>query len=630
MRTPHKLALIGLLALLGAALLGLTLTSESPQFVLRGRRAQSATAGQGPIVDQQPLETARRLALLAVTPEEKELAGDAVRVADHEVDLAFTSTLRTAQAQPTRETPATRAIEGRIRRGQAEIEGDESKVKQLTELAAHAKESDQDNLRRQLELAQAELDLDKDELDDAQEDLARAGGDAHSKLQRLLDEHEAAQHAGEASPSNAGPGPSPETSLASGHVLDQWRAWSAFRAKQMDLLQAQQDALSAAATLARSHDSLEQRIQQEKPQKLALTHQAASLLKAGHPEPETNPKEAAATALATVRRLSEDTKSLADLDKRIQDLQDLSVIYDQWVSLIQTRQRASLHGLIKSALWIILTFLLVFLVDGLIERFFTRVDLERKHLLTIRAVVRFGVQALGVLVVIFVIFGAPNQMPTILGLAGAGLTVALKDIIVSFVGWFVLMGRNGIRVGDWVEIKGVGGVVVEIGLLRTVLLETGNWTEAGHPTGRRVAFVNSFAVEGHYFNFSTSGQWLWDELHVLIPEGEDPYPITEKIQAIVAAETEKNAEEAEAEWQRVTRRYRVRSFSATPSITMRPTQYGVEVIVWYITRAHERQIARARLNHAVVEFIHSKNGTAPAVEILPAPAEAGPGEGDSA
>ena len=60
-------------------------------------------------------------------------------------------------------------------------------------------------------------------------------------------------------------------------------------------------------------------------------------------------------------------------------------------------------------------------------------------------VIRFATQVLGVLLGLFVIFGAPKQMPTILGLAGAGLTVALKDFIVAFVGWFVLMGRNGIR-----------------------------------------------------------------------------------------------------------------------------------------------------------------------------------------
>src|SRR5207249_5791005 len=135
---------------------------------------------------------------------------------------------------------------------------------------------------------------------------------------------------------------------------------------------------------------------------------------------------------------------------------------------------------------------------------------------------RFALQALVVLLVAVVILGAPSQTPTALGLAGAGLTVALKDFIVGVFGWFVLRGRNGIRVGDWVEINGVVGEVVEISLLRTVLLETGNWTDTGHPTGRKVAFVNSFAIEGHFFNFSTVGQWLWDEVEILVPSSENP------------------------------------------------------------------------------------------------------------
>ena len=64
--------------------------------------------------------------------------------------------------------------------------------------------------------------------------------------------------------------------------------------------------------------------------------------------------------------------------------------------------------------------------------------------------------------VLLVIFGPPPNLGTFLGLAGAGLTVALKDFIVGFIGWFVLMGKNGIRLGDWVEINGVTGEVVEV------------------------------------------------------------------------------------------------------------------------------------------------------------------------
>jgi hypothetical protein len=31
-----------------------------------------------------------------------------------------------------------------------------------------------------------------------------------------------------------------------------------------------------------------------------------------------------------------------------------------------------------------------------------------------------------------------------------------------------------------------------------------------------VTFVNNFAIEGHFFNFSTSGKWMWDELNVAV------------------------------------------------------------------------------------------------------------------
>src|SRR4030095_9014136 len=173
---------------------------------------------------------------------------------------------------------------------------------------------------------------------------------------------------------------------------------------------------------------------------------------------------------------------------------------------------------------------------------------------------------LGVLIIIFVLFGIPNQTPTIIGLAGAGLTVALKDFIVGRVGGVVLMCRSGRRVGDCVEINGVVGEVIEIGLLRTVLLETGNWADSGHPTGRKVAFVNSFAIEGHFFNFSTTGQWLWDEVQLMIPAGRDPHTVIEAIQKLVTKETETDAHLAEQEWQRSTSHQRIRSFTAEPAI----------------------------------------------------------------
>src|SRR5262249_56394445 len=132
---------------------------------------------------------------------------------------------------------------------------------------------------------------------------------------------------------------------------------------------------------------------------------------------------------------------------------------------------------------------------------------------------------------------------------------------------------------DWVEINGVTGEVVEIGLFHTVLLETGNWTDSGHPTGRRVTFTNSYAIEGHYFNFSTSGQWLWDELQVVLPTGEDPYPMIEAIQKRVLEATKESTEEAAREWKGTAGKRDIGAVSAEPGLNIRPQAGGIEIFV---------------------------------------------------
>jgi small-conductance mechanosensitive channel len=174
------------------------------------------------------------------------------------------------------------------------------------------------------------------------------------------------------------------------------------------------------------------------------------------------------------------------------------------------------------------------------------------------------------------------------------------------------MRKDGIRLGDWVEINGVSGEVVEIGLFQTVLLETGNWNESGHPTGRRVTFVNSYAIEGHYFNFSTAGQWLWDELQIALPADQDPQPVVEEIQKIVTKETEANTHLAEQEWARLGIIHGVQSLSAVPTISIRPANLGFEILVRYVTRANERYQQRSKLYYEIVELLRRKNIPQPA------------------
>jgi len=265
--------------------------------------------------------------------------------------------------------------------------------------------------------------------------------------------------------------------------------------------------------------------------------------------------------------------------------------------------------LLLRSLSIILSIILVtLLLNRAAGRLIHKTDRRRLHQL--RIITRIALQAAALVMILIVLFGPPTQLSTMIGLITAAVTVVMKDFIVAFLGWFTLMGKDGVSVGDWVEIEGVSGEVIEIGLLKTVLFELGNWTASGLPTGRRVAFSNSFAMEGHYFNFSTSGQWLWDEIHLALPREVDPWQISQRIREIVEKETEPYSTEAAREWQSVVRHYGTREFSAAPAVNLRPASGGLEVVVRYITRAPERNTLQATLLRAIVDLIRSSEAAA--------------------
>jgi small-conductance mechanosensitive channel len=603
------------------------------------------------VVDTHPLDTAQQLAQLAVTHTEKDYAQEALRLADYSVDAAFTAALEDATDNPAPLTPETKRITARLKAAETAVEADQNRIAQLNQQIPKARLGQKDTLQQQLNLVQAQLEFDQDDLADAHEDLIRAGGDKYASVQRLKDQHEASQQhstASQASATAATAAPPIElTQLA--NVVAQAQAWLSLNSKQKLLQQAHQNALDRDSKLSESHNALEKEVNEEKAQKKILHRSRRHAAKATAPANTTNPIAPPATnatpteksptpaggsggpaetnpaavpagadsTLTFLKDLTIDQRNLSQLDKRIENEQQLAELYGKWITYVGVRKQAFLHGLFLSVFWILLIVIFIFGANEALQRFFSDLSPERRQLHTMRAVLLFAVQALGIILVLLVIFGLPGNLAAVIALAGAGLTVALKDFIVGFFGWFILMGKDGIRPGDWVEINGVGGEVLEVGLFHTVLLETGNWADAAHPTGRKVTFVNSFAVEGHYFNFSTSGQWLWDELQVLVPPTADPYPIAEAIQKMATAETAQNAQLAEKEWERVTPAYAKRSFTAAPSMTVRPSGEGVNVIVRYLTRANERQEVRSRLYRAAVELLRKRNISQPVTPDAP-------------
>ena len=525
---------------------------------------------------------------MPTTEEELPFAQEALRIADHEMDLVYAAAERQLEEHPAPLSPEAKQIEARLKQAEDALAADNTLVARLTAEEAKATGARKDELDDQLVLATAHHEEHQDEVDDAKEDLAHAGGDSNSRIQAMIQEHKASSEAVDSLKINV-----PAATEQKG-LFHRFSEWWALHEKQLLLWEAKKQAEVSVSVLSASHKALEG-------QRDAKQGNAA----ASGGAPQNSADQVKAAKLRGAR-----TKTLTSLDKRIDNQKQLADTYTRWIGVVAAEQRALLHRILIGLALILAVPLLGILVDTWVVQVLGKLSVDRRQLQTLHAVTGVGVRVVAVLFILLVIFGPPGQLGTFLGLAGAGLTVALKDFIVAFIGWLVLMGKNGMRLGDWVEINGVSGEVVELNMFHTVLLETGNWTDSGHPTGRRVTFTNSFAIEGHYFNFSTTGQWLWDELQVVIPSGQDPYVAIDTIQKKVSEATAESVKEAEQEWQRAARSRDMKSLTAAPAINLKPVIGGVELSVRYITRASERYQMRAKLYQAAVDLLGAKVDTA--------------------
>jgi len=161
---------------------------------------------------------------------------------------------------------------------------------------------------------------------------------------------------------------------------------------------------------------------------------------------------------------------------------------------------------------------------------------RRNQLLLVRRIVTW--------LLVLLIFGLTfinhlSSFATFAGLLTAGVAVAMQSVLVSVVGYFVLIGKYGLRVGDRVQVGGVTGELIDLGLIRMHLLELTSQEPLG-PTGRVVAFANSivFQSAGGLFRQIPGVNFTWHELTFSLPAGSDYLALKDRLLAAVTSVVE--------------------------------------------------------------------------------------------
>src|SRR5229473_8358609 len=344
----QKVAAIVLLVLLGAAVFEYFRTGRPANAPTKSAKTLSIEGAQGPIVDQTSLLTAQRLAKMPTSAEEKPFAEEALRLADHDMDLSYAAAEREAEDHPPTLSAEAKAIEARLKISEDALDADNDLVDQLTAAEAKANGGKKDALHDQLVLATAHQEEHQDEVDDAKVDLERAGGDPKRRIEAMMEEHKASSQATDALHVTI-------SAVAEERgLIHRFGQWMAFHQKQLLLWKAKQEAESATASLSARHDAVQAQVDARKKSSSPSGGQTSPTQQSVSGRGQAAPSHEDSAAMLKVAKLrAADQKALASFDKQIDDQKQLAENYGNWIEALAAKQRTVLHNALNGISFIL-------------------------------------------------------------------------------------------------------------------------------------------------------------------------------------------------------------------------------------------------------------------------------------
>lgn len=194
------------------------------------------------------------------------------------------------------------------------------------------------------------------------------------------------------------------------------------------------------------------------------------------------------------------------------------------------------------------------------------------------------------------------------GVIGAGVVVALQDVIAS-VGGFIAIGFSNLyRVGDRIQVNETRGDVVDISVMRTTVLETGNWVSGDLYSGRIVRIPHSVVLKGLVFNYSQGFRFVWDEIKIQLTCGSDHKHTREMLLRVAKETVSDYLVEAQGSWKQIIENYRIENPVLEPTVTLQVGGGSLEFSLSYLVGYTKRTTVKDQLFTKIVDEVANSKG----------------------
>jgi len=189
---------------------------------------------------------------------------------------------------------------------------------------------------------------------------------------------------------------------------------------------------------------------------------------------------------------------------------------------------------------------------------------------------------------------------TYLGIASAGLAIALHETIANIAGWFFILWRKPFVIGDRIQIGETKGDVIDLRLFQFSIVEVGNWVEAEQSTGRIIHIPNSHVLKERTANYHGAFNYIWNEIHVLVTFESDWRKTREILERIAKEEIESSSGQAEQQLRLAAERYMIHFSKLTPAVYMSTRDSGVLFSIRYIINPRQKRGSEQTIWEAIL------------------------------
>lgn len=266
---------------------------------------------------------------------------------------------------------------------------------------------------------------------------------------------------------------------------------------------------------------------------------------------------------------------------------------------IQWLYNPAVIKLLISVIGIIVIVLLIRVIETIARRSINDKNTRYRS----RKVISFFGYVAAILFIMTVFGNRLGGLHIVLGMAGAGIAFSLQEVIASIAGWFAISFANFFKTGDRVQLGGIKGDVIDIGILRTTIMEIGEWVNGDQYNGRVVRVANSFVFKEPVYNYSGDFPFLWDEIAIPIRYKSDDKAVRELLLNVAQEVIGEFTLIAEQSWNEMVRKYLIEDAQVTPMITMTADENWLTYSLRYVVDFKKRRSTKDRLFSRIIEEI---------------------------